>query len=96
MVCLIVSRAIEKYVYSYYWSRTKDFQYVVYCCNNDCSKTCLVFVGWAQAISLSNNCFRISWDEKLFDADYMFLYLTSNFTQKKIKQFYNYLNQLSK
>ena len=38
---------------------------------------------------LSNNCFRISWDEKLFDADYMFLYLTSNFTQKKIKQFFN-------
>lgn len=38
---------------------------------------------------LSNNCFRISWDEKLFDADYMFLYLTSNFIQKKIKQFFN-------
>ena len=38
---------------------------------------------------LSNNCFKVSWDESSFDADYMFLYLTSNFLQNQIKRFFN-------
>jgi type I restriction enzyme, S subunit len=38
---------------------------------------------------LSNNCFKVTWNESSFDADYMFLYLTSNFLQNQIKRFFN-------